>query len=83
MLEGQQSELQPHAGHQIEVTGTLDTTRGSTSGATPPSATGTTGSGTTGSASGTTTSGSSSTTDKAQWLRVTSVRMISATCPSK
>jgi hypothetical protein len=74
MLEGQTSELQPHTGHQIEVTGTLDTTSGSTS----SGATGTTG--TTGSE---TSSGGSSSMANAQRLKVSSVRMISATCPAK
>jgi hypothetical protein len=68
MLDGRDSELKPHVGHRVEVTGTLDssasgsgsgsTAGGSTAGTSSTGSTsGTTGSGTTG--SGTTASGSS------------------------
>jgi hypothetical protein len=66
-LDGSDTELSRHAGHEIEVIGTLESSSSSTGAS---------------SASSTTPSTSSSTTGQ-QRLRVTSVKMISSTCPSK
>ncbi len=74
MLHGQESELKKHIGHQVEITGMTDTSL-PRSGAT-----------TSGTTAGTTTAGSTATTAHsmnnmaAAHLRVSAVRMISATC---
>jgi hypothetical protein len=71
ILEGG-SDLEKHAGHQIEVTGTL-----------VPASTGASGAAGAGAAGAGATSGAGSTSASAaapQHLKVTSVRMISATC---
>jgi hypothetical protein len=68
-LEGSESQLSPHVGHEIEVTGTIDRSA-SSSGSSTPSTTG----GTTSSTSRTGSMGAN------QLLKVTSVRMISSTC---
>jgi hypothetical protein len=65
-LEGHESDLRPHAGHQVEITGTLESASSSSTSTTAPA--------------GTTSSTASSTQQK---LRVESVKMISATCPSE
>jgi hypothetical protein len=97
VLMGQDSDLQKHVGHQIEVTGTVDNSmsgRTSTSGAAGSTAGGTTagstaGGSTSGSTAGGTTAGGSTmagggSMSGGQHLRVSSVRMISASCtPSK
>jgi hypothetical protein len=88
ILEGDNSELTKHVGHQIEVTGTVSRSgsTGSTSGTTGGTTTGgTTAGGTTagGTTAGGTTSGSASgsmSSSSGQHLRVSSVRMISSSC---
>jgi len=93
MLEGQESELTKHIGHQVEVTGTVASGSGSMSGS-GTSGSGSTGSGTTGSASGTSGSGTSASSGSgssgnlsratgSQRLHVTSVRMIASTCSGR
>jgi hypothetical protein len=82
ILEGRDSELAQHSGHQIEVTGTLSpsaSSTGSTSGAASgaPSAASTTTSGTT-TASGGSSAGSMA--SASQHIEVTSVRMIASSC---
>jgi len=91
ILEGRESELAQHRGHQIEVTGTLAASTspgaGSSSGSAGSGATtspGATGSGNTTSgttaASGGSSSSSGSMAGAGQRVQVTSVRMISSTC---
>jgi hypothetical protein len=70
VLEGRSDELAKHAGHQIEVTGTLAPSSGA--GSSPSGATGTAG------AAGATPSAGAG---AQQRLQVSSVRMLSANCP--
>jgi len=67
MLDGSSSELTPHVGHEVEITGMIEP---SSSGSAGTSAT-TTGAG------ATTTSGAAG---ASQHLKVSSVKMISSTC---
>ncbi len=93
ILEGRESDLTQHNGHQVEVTGTLaaSSSTGSTSGTTGAGSTGAAGAGTTpGSSPGTTPNGSaasggssasgSTASAAAQRIQVTSVRMIASSC---
>jgi len=78
VLEGRGSELSPHNGHQVEITGTLasaSSTGSSSATTTTPGA-----AGTTSSSPSASSSGSSST---AQHIDVTSVRMIASTCAAQ
>ena len=76
ILEGKTNELQPHANHEVQITGRLSSTSSSGS----PSGTSSTGSTTSGTSStGSRTSGS----ENAQHLMVESVKMISSTCTQK
>lgn len=90
ILEGRESELAQHSGHQVEVTGTLASASGSTGSTTGAASSGsTTGAPGGAGAAGTTTSGttaasggsSSASAAGSQHIQVTSVRMISSTCP--
>jgi hypothetical protein len=78
MLSGNDSELKNHVGHQVEVTGTVDSTSGG-SGSTTSSGTPTT-SGTSSSTTGSAGSSASGNMSAAQHLRVLSIKMISADC---
>jgi hypothetical protein len=83
VLEGRETELAQHAGHQVEVTGTLAPagSSSSTTGTTGSTgATGSTSSGTTSASGGSTGSSSSMSSAANQRIEVTSVRMISSTC---
>jgi collagen type VII alpha len=90
-LSGQDAELQKHLNHQVEVSGRLSAASASMSGSTSGTTSGTTGStasGTTGSTSGTTAgstgsrTGSGSSMSDLPKLQVSSIKMVSATCPS-
>jgi hypothetical protein len=87
-------KLKGHVGHKVEIMGTLESaaapgsttsptgTTGTTSGTTGSTSTGSTTSGTTSGTSTTSPSYSGPTSASAmQSLKVTSVRMVSATCP--
>jgi hypothetical protein len=74
VLEGHESDLKSHAGQKVEVTGTLDSTTGSSS----TGATGATSSSSPTAQAGAT--GGTASATAAQRLRVSSVRMISADC---
>jgi hypothetical protein len=69
VLDGRDSELKKHLGHQIEVTGTLEARNDAISSA--------------GSTSPTASATPTWSVNGAQHLRVTAVRMISAGCSAK
>jgi hypothetical protein len=71
ILDGGSQDLSAHAGHRIEVTGTLS-----------PSMSGSAGSAPTGSSAGATSSAGAS-ASSGQHLQVTSVKMISANCSAQ
>jgi hypothetical protein len=82
LLSGESSTLRPHLGHQVEVTGRIDSKEGMPSGVT-----GTTGNPTVSTTASSTTgleqgSDPSSSVKSGAILHVESVRMIAATCPS-
>jgi len=80
-LEGNTAELTPHKGHEVEITGTLDMSRGGSGSTSGSGSSGSTDSGSRTGGSGTSTSGSTSSgSGMQQHLRVQSVRMISANC---
>jgi len=78
VLEGRDSELSQHNGHQVEVTGTLASasSTGSSSGATTTS-------GAAGTSSSSPSASSSGSSASAQHINVTSVRMIASTCSAQ
>jgi len=99
VLHGQETDLQKHVGHKIEVTGSIDSAMAGGSGSGGSTAAGgstaggstaagsTSGSTATGSTAAGSTSGGSTmaggSMSGGQHLRVASVRMISADCSSK
>jgi len=87
VLEGRDSELSQHNGHQVEVTGTLASasSTGSSSGAstTGSSSGATTTSGAAGTSTSSPSASSSGSSASAQHINVTSVRMIASTCSAQ
>jgi hypothetical protein len=87
MLDGRETELRPHLNHQVQVTGRLDSTSGTTSDTSSRTGTSTGSTATTTGSRSTSTdtaaSGARGSANNAQRLHVESVRMISSTCPSR
>jgi hypothetical protein len=73
ILEGQESQLAQHSGHEVEVTGSLAAGSGSAPGS----------SSTTSGSSASSTTGSGARSSMGERINVTSVRMISSTCSSR
>jgi hypothetical protein len=88
MLEGNDSDLQKHVGHRVEITGTLDSRANggaSSTGSTSSGTSGTTSATGSGTGTGSSTSAGSAMASNggAQPLRVSAVRMIASDCSTR
>ena len=87
-LQGDDAQLRPHVGHQIEITGTMGGGRGMNNGSSAAAGT-TAGTSTTGGTTTTTTAGETAAgqgmrgAEGMRTMRVESVKMIASSCAEK